>query len=118
MDSIDENASKMSLSDIAKLEKKIAKKHIIYGMKGKSIFYTRFSSIVPMLQNAGVNFHFIYPDIDLLKNTFNNLIKDIHLHRMKGNQPSVIYITVKDTNYDDSTLDQVYKILNSIKKIN
>lgn len=28
MDSIDENASKMSLSDIAKLEKKIAKKHI------------------------------------------------------------------------------------------
>ncbi len=37
---------------------------------------------------------------------------------MKGNQPSVIYITVKDTNYDDSTLDQVYKILNSIKKIN
>ncbi|MGO0807307.1 hypothetical protein ACTPEF_25915, partial [Clostridioides difficile] len=44
-------------------------------------------------------------------NTFNNLIKDIHLHRMKGNQPSVIYITVKDTNYDDSTLDQVYKKL-------
>lgn len=38
MDSIDENASKMSLSDIAKLEKKIAKNILIYGMKGKSIF--------------------------------------------------------------------------------
>ncbi len=37
---------------------------------------------------------------------------------MKGNQPSVIYIKVKGTNYDDSILEQVYKILNSIKKIN
>ncbi len=117
MDSIDENASKMSLSDIAELEKHIAKKHINLWNEGKIDFSTtRFSSIVPMLQDAGVNFHFIYPDIGLLKSTFNNLIKDIHLHRMKGNQPSVIYITVKDTNYDDSTLDQVYKILNSIKK--
>lgn len=37
MDSIDENASKMSLSDIAKLEKD-CKNILIYGMKGKSIF--------------------------------------------------------------------------------
>ncbi|MFN1991469.1 hypothetical protein ACK2FM_17255 [Clostridioides difficile] len=38
MDSIDENASKMSLSDIAKLEKRLQKNILIYGMKGKSIF--------------------------------------------------------------------------------
>ncbi len=37
MDSIDENASKMSLSDIAKLEKD-CKNILIYGMKGKLIF--------------------------------------------------------------------------------
>ncbi len=36
-------------------------------MKENRFSTTRFSSIVPMLQNAGVNFHFIYPDIDLLK---------------------------------------------------
>ncbi len=37
MDSIDENASKMSLSDIAKLEKD-CKNILLYGMKGKLIF--------------------------------------------------------------------------------
>ncbi|UWD49721.1 hypothetical protein NYR90_05660 [Clostridioides difficile] len=117
MCSINESASKMSLTDIAELEKNIAKKHVKLWNEGKIDFSTtRFSSIVPMLQDAGVNFHFIYPDINLLKNTFNELIKDIHLHRMKVNQPAVIYITAKDTNYDDYIVDKIYKILNTIKK--
>ncbi|MCC0634831.1 hypothetical protein [Clostridioides sp. ES-S-0001-02] len=117
MCSINENASKMSLSDIAELEKNIEKKHIKLWNEGKIDFSTtRFSSIVPMLQDAGVNFHFIYPDINLLKSTFNELIKDIHLHRMKVNQPGVIYITVKDMNHYDYTIDQIYKILNNLKK--
>lgn len=117
MCSINENTSKMSLYDIAELEKSIAKKHIDLWSEGKIDFSTtRFSSIVPILQDAGVNFHFIYPDIDLLKNTFNSLIKDINLHRMKINQPGIIYITVKDTNHDDYTIDQIYKILNNLKK--
>lgn len=110
-------AAQKSLDEIAQLEKKIAQKHIRLWNEGKIDFSTtRLSSIVPQLQQAGVNFHFIYPSINLLDYTFNELIKDINLNKMKINQSAVIYITVKHKQCDNSVMNKIHELLNDFKK--
>ncbi len=106
-----------SLEEIANMEKAMAEKHIRLWNEGKIDFSTtRFSSIVPQLQQAKVNFHFIYPSINLLENTFNQLIKDINIHKMKINQSAVIYITIKQETPDSSVTDKIDGLLNAFKK--
>lgn len=117
MHNLNEIVIQKSLNEIAQLEKDIAKKHIKLWKEGKIDFSTtRFSSIVPQLQQSGVNYHFVYPNINLLQSSFNELLKDIDIHKMKINQSAVIYITLKQKEYDDSLTEKIYNLLNNFKK--
>lgn len=112
-----ESVSRISLSEIAQLEKDIAKKHIKLWRDGKIDFSTtRLSSIVPQIQKAGVNYYFVYPNINLLESSFNILLKDINIHRMTINQSAVIYITLRESKLDDSITDKILNLLNIFKK--
>lgn len=109
--------SSKTLEEIIKMEKIIERKHIRLWNEGKIDFSTtRFSSIVPQLEEAGVNYYFIYPSINLLKDTFDELMKDISIYKMKINQPSVIYITVKEKEEESFDMEELYSLINRYKK--
>ena len=117
MQHVSDVVSSKTLEEIIKMEKIIEGKHIRLWNEGKIDFSTtRFSSIVPQLEEAGVNYYFIYPSINLLKDTFDELMKDISIYKMKINQPSVIYITVKEKEEESFDMEELYSLINRYKK--
>ncbi|MEG2916591.1 MAG: hypothetical protein RR891_01705 [Clostridium sp.] len=117
MQEIHKRTLEKSLDEIEQMERAIAQKHILLWNEGKIDFSTtRFSSIVPQLKEAGVNYHFIYPSVNLLKDTLNKLIKDIDIQNLEINQSAVIYITVKQENVDEDVLNKIHRLLNTFKK--
>lgn len=114
LDQVYETTMLRSLPEIAELEQRVLEKHLSLWREGKIQYsVTRFSSIMPHLQKAGVKVYFVYPHLELIRSALNNLIKDIDLHRMYGNQPTVIRLGLRG---DDLTPDEVERRLNDLEQ--
>lgn len=52
----------------------------------------RFSSVLPLLQEAGIPHSFVYPGVENIENTLNLLCNDIKLQKKSSALPAVIFI--------------------------
>lgn len=116
MDQVYENTSLYGLSEISAMERKILNKHISLWNQGKIDYsVTRFGSIMPQLQEAGVKVYFVYPHIDLIRNALDGLIKDATLNILWGNQLAIIYVTIRqEPNISSEDLEKQYTHLERI----
>lgn len=65
----------------------------LYGQGKIDLVVCRLSSVIPLLQEAGIPHSFVYPDVENVQDTLNLLLNDIKLQSMNDNLPAVIFIT-------------------------
>lgn len=93
---LNEHLASMSLQGIADKEQEVLQKHLRLWRQGLVDFTaTRFSSIAGNLQAAGVNFYFVYPHIQVVRDAIDRVVAQIRLRDLRVNQTSAIYVTPK-----------------------
>lgn len=94
---LNEHLTGMSLQEIAAKEQQVLEKHLrLWRQKKVRFTATRFSSIAGALQEAGVNFYFVYPHIQVVRDAFDRLMTQIRLRNLRVNQTSAIFISAKE----------------------
>lgn len=85
-----QNTSSYSLEQLCNMEENIKSKHIRLWKEGKINYsVTRFSNIMPDLLAAGVRTYFVYPKHEILQESINILLQEIHLKSMLQNQTAI-----------------------------
>lgn len=96
MNQIYENTTLYTLSELGTKERSILQKHINLWQKGEIEYVvTRFSSIMPRLQQEGIRTYFVYPHLELIRSELNSLIKDVELRKMSANQLAILNLNPK-----------------------
>lgn len=68
---------------------------------------TRFTTLVPLLEQMGIPYYFAYPSREYVRDSFRKLLSDVRVNRMKGSLPAVIQIRLKGNDKELGELEQL-----------
>lgn len=86
----------MDEEELYGIEEKVFQRHLSLYREGRSdISVTRFSSIVPRLQQAGVQVYFAYPSYEYLANVIKETVRDTRIMEMESSLPAAISVAAR-----------------------
>ena len=98
---IEPKVLRMSVEDIYLLEEKQLEKHMDLHREQKVDFsVTRFSSIVPSLQEQRYKVYFPFPSREFVRDAAIKLNQDIHIRHMESERPVAINVSIRPESLD------------------
>lgn len=104
-DVLAEKVDAMNEEELYAIEDEVYQKHITLYKEGKTDFsITRFSSLVPRLQRAGVPVYFAYPTHEYMANVIKEAARETRIMEMENNLPAVINVAIPPVGDDISSV--------------
>ncbi len=92
----DERVKRFSLEELQKYENDLIDKYSRLINNGKiNFFITRTIAALDLFNKRNIDYYFMYPSINEIRNAFELLKKNIELRAMKKNLPAVIHFDLK-----------------------
>ena len=114
---MDQWANKSTTGDFSMIEMNIALKIIDLWKQDKiDMVFCSYSSTIPLLEEHGVPYYFLYPVKDQLESQIRELLSQIRLEKYRENLPAAIAIAAHEPSVSDKTDQILEDAIQNIKK--
>lgn len=114
---MDKWANKSTTGDFSMIEMKIALKVIKLWEEGRiDMVFCSYSSTIPLLEEKGVPYYFLYPVKDQLESQIRELLAQIKLEKYRENLPAAVAIAIRDGSDSENSGQILEEAIQSIRK--